>query len=159
MSFYCSAILQRSAAPICALLGSLVYCCADQLGIQDANSVSLKAWKANILFRHADETHQQRGTTETLQLCKADPAVTDLDTLDILYETLQKMGENEETMRSIWERAAKAKPQLRDIQTKWFNIAFEGDDWKSAQKVCVASLCPLYLGGTLDLTCLFGGVS
>lgn len=121
--------------------------------------VLLKAWKANILFRHADETHQQRGNTETLQLCKADPAVTDLDALDILYETLQKMGGNKETMRNIWERAAKAKPQLRDIQTKWFNIAFEGDDWKSAQKVCVPGSCSLYLGRTPNLTCLFGDVS
>ncbi|KAL5003894.1 N-acetyltransferase B complex non catalytic subunit-domain-containing protein [Aspergillus recurvatus] len=98
----------------------------------------LKAWRAHILFRHADEAHRQRGTAETLQLCNADPAVTDLDTLEMLYETLQKMGGHEETMRSIWERAAKAKPQLRDIQTRWFDYAFEGDDWKSAQKAAMS---------------------
>ncbi|KAL4873208.1 hypothetical protein BDV12DRAFT_98695 [Aspergillus spectabilis] len=98
----------------------------------------LKAWRAQILLRHADEAHHQRGTAETLQLCKADPAVTDLDTLDILYETLQKMGGQDETIRGIWERAAKAKPQLRDIQTRWFNIAFEGNDWKSAQKAAMS---------------------
>ncbi|KAL4878518.1 N-acetyltransferase B complex non catalytic subunit-domain-containing protein [Aspergillus karnatakaensis] len=98
----------------------------------------LKAWRAQILLRHADEVHHQKGSAETLQLCKADPAVTDLDTLDILYETLQKMGGQEETIRGIWERAAKAKPQLRDIQTRWFNLAFEGDDWKSAQKAAMS---------------------
>ncbi|KAL4921271.1 N-acetyltransferase B complex non catalytic subunit-domain-containing protein [Aspergillus aurantiobrunneus] len=98
----------------------------------------LKAWRAHVLLRHADEAHQQRGAAETLQLCKEDPAVTDLDTLDILYETLQKMGGQEETMRNIWERAAKAKPQLRDIQTRWFSLAFEGDDWKSAQKAAMS---------------------
>lgn len=64
--------------------------------------------------------------------------MTDLDTLDILHETLEKMGGQEEAMRSIWERAAKAKPQLRDIQTRWFDFAFEGDDWKSAQKAAMS---------------------
>ncbi|KAL3437638.1 N-acetyltransferase B complex non catalytic subunit-domain-containing protein [Aspergillus tetrazonus] len=98
----------------------------------------LKAWRAQILFHHADEAHRQRGIAETLQLCKADPAVTELDTLEMLYETLQKIGGHEETMRSIWERAAKAKPQLRDIQTRWFDYAFEGDDWKSAQKAAMS---------------------
>ncbi|KAL4809004.1 N-acetyltransferase B complex non catalytic subunit-domain-containing protein [Aspergillus unguis] len=98
----------------------------------------LKAWRAQILIRHADEANQQKGTAEALQLCKAEPAVTDLDTLDVLYETLEKMGGQEETMRSIWERAAKAKPQLRDIQTRWFDFAFEGGDWKSAQKAAMS---------------------
>ncbi|KAL5342593.1 N-acetyltransferase B complex non catalytic subunit-domain-containing protein [Aspergillus crustosus] len=98
----------------------------------------LKAWRAQILLCHADEAHHQRGTAETLQLCKADPAVTDLDTLDVLYETLKKMGGQEETIRIIWERAAKAKPQVRDIQTRWLNLAFEGDDWKSAQKAAMS---------------------
>ncbi|KAL2867944.1 MDM20/NAA25 family protein [Aspergillus lucknowensis] len=98
----------------------------------------LKAWKAHILHRHADDVHHQRGIAETLGLCKAEPAVTDLDTLDILYETLQRMGGQEETMRAIWERASKAKPQVRDIQMRWFSYAFEGDDWKSAQKAAMS---------------------
>ncbi|KAL4906508.1 hypothetical protein BDW74DRAFT_133702 [Aspergillus multicolor] len=98
----------------------------------------LRSWRAHVLFRHADEAHRQRGIAETLQLCKGDPAVTDLDTLDMLYETLQKIGGHEETMRSIWERAAKAKPQLRDIQTRWFDYSFESDDWKSAQKAAMS---------------------
>ncbi|KAL2833431.1 N-acetyltransferase B complex non catalytic subunit-domain-containing protein [Aspergillus cavernicola] len=98
----------------------------------------LKAWKAHILHRHADDAHHRRGIAETLDLCKAEPAVTDLETLDILYETLQKIGGHEDTMRNIWERAAKAKPQIRDIQTRWFTYAFEGDDWKSAQKAAMS---------------------
>ncbi|KAF9884168.1 hypothetical protein FE257_002226 [Aspergillus nanangensis] len=97
----------------------------------------LKAWKAHILFRHADETQRQRGVSDTLSLCKADPPTTDLDTLDILYQTLQKMGGQEETMRSIWEKASKAKSQDLDLQMRWFTYAFEGDDWKSAQKAAM----------------------
>ncbi|KAL3468340.1 N-acetyltransferase B complex non catalytic subunit-domain-containing protein [Aspergillus heterothallicus] len=102
------------------------------------DTLFLKAWKAHILHRHADDAHHQRGITETLALCKAEPAVTDLDTLDILYETLQRMSGHEDTMRSIWERAAKAKPQDIDIQTRWFEYAFEKDDWKSAQKAAMS---------------------
>ncbi|GAB1191620.1 hypothetical protein APSETT444_000800 [Aspergillus pseudonomiae] len=94
----------------------------------------LKAWKAHILYRHADETHRQRGIAETLDLCKAEPPATDLDTLDILYQTLKRMGDQAETMRTLWERAAKAKPQDLELQMRWFTYAFEGDDWKSAQK-------------------------
>ncbi|KNG84116.1 cytoskeleton organization protein (Dec1) [Aspergillus nomiae NRRL 13137] len=97
----------------------------------------LKAWKAHILYRHADETHRQRGIAETLDLCKAEPPATDLDTLDILYQTLKRMGDQAETTRTLWERASKAKPQDLELQMRWFTYAFEGDDWKSAQKAAM----------------------
>lgn len=45
------------------------------------------------------------------------------------------MSEQEDTKRSLWEKAAKAKPQDLEIQMRWFTYAFENDDWKSAQKV------------------------
>lgn len=41
-------------------------------------------------------------------------------------------------MRSLWEKAAKAKPQDLEVQLRWFSYAFEADDWKSAQKVSAA---------------------
>lgn len=94
-----------------------------------------QVWKAHVLFRHADDAHRQRGIADTLALYKMDPPATDLETLDILYETLQKMGGQAEAMRSIWERASKAKPQDLELQMRWFEYAFDGDDWKSAQKV------------------------
>ncbi|KAE8394582.1 N-acetyltransferase B complex non catalytic subunit-domain-containing protein [Aspergillus alliaceus] len=101
------------------------------------NTKFLKAWKAHILYRHADQSHRQRGIKETLDLCKAEPPATDLDTLDILYQTLKRMGDQAETMRTLWEKAAKAKPQDLDLQLRWFTYAFEGDDWKSAQKAAM----------------------
>lgn len=75
--------------------------------------------------------------TETLELCKAEPPATDLETLDILQQTLEKMSDQEDTKRGLWEKAAKAKPQELEIQMRWFTYAFENDDWKSAQKVCL----------------------
>lgn len=68
-------------------------------------------------------------------MCKAEPPTTDLDTLDKLFRTLKKLDGHAETRSSLWEKAAKAKPQDLELQLEWFNSAFESDDWKSAQKV------------------------
>lgn len=94
-----------------------------------------KAWRAHVLFRHSDQTHCQRGIAETLQLCNMEPPTTDLDTLDILHQTLERMDGHEGTLRDVWEKAAKTKPQDLEIQMRWFTYAFEDDAWKSAQKV------------------------
>lgn len=88
-----------------------------------------------MLFRHADEAHHKRGIAETLELCKAEPPTTDLETLDILFKTLQKMDGQGDMRASLWDKAAKTKPQDLEIQLQWFNIAFTDNDFKSAQKV------------------------
>lgn len=72
---------------------------------------------------------------ETLQLCKAEPAISDIDSLDILHRTLQKMDDHTELRSTIWEKAAKAKPQDHTLQMRWFTLGFEAADWKTAQKV------------------------
>ena len=82
-----------------------------------------------------DEVHHRRGITETLQLCNAEPPITDIDTLDILLKTLQQMDGQGETKSSLWERASKAKPHDRELQMRWFSYASEENDWRSAQKV------------------------
>ncbi|KAE8148562.1 N-acetyltransferase B complex non catalytic subunit-domain-containing protein [Aspergillus avenaceus] len=102
------------------------------------NTAFLKAWKANILYRHADEPNRQRGIAETLALCKAEPPVTDLDTLDKLQETLKKMDGQGDIIRALWEKAAKAKPRHLELQKQWFADAFNEDDWKSAQKAAMS---------------------
>ncbi|KAJ5176236.1 uncharacterized protein N7482_002113 [Penicillium canariense] len=98
----------------------------------------LKAWKAHILWRHADEAHHKRGITETLELCNAEPPTTEIDTLDILFKTLQKLDGHAATRSSLWEKAAKAKPQDLELQGRWFTYAFEANDWKSAQKAAMS---------------------
>ncbi|CAG8058045.1 unnamed protein product [Penicillium salamii] len=98
----------------------------------------LQVWKANILFNHTDETHKKRGMGETLQLCKAEPAISDIDSLDILHRTLQKMDDHTELRSTIWEKAAKAKPQDHTLQMRWFTLGFEAADWKTAQKAAMS---------------------
>ena len=79
--------------------------------------------------------NRQRGLADTVELCQHEPAITDMNTLDILHQTLSRETGQEEALRKLWERAAKAKSQDRNLQLKWFSDSFEADDWKSAQKV------------------------
>ncbi|KAJ6108395.1 Cytoskeleton organization protein (Dec1) [Penicillium sp. IBT 18751x] len=98
----------------------------------------LRAWKAHILFLHADDAHKQRGIAETLELCAAEPPTTDLETLDKLFQTLQRLDGHGATRSSLWEKASKAKPQDLEIQLQWFTTSFESNDWKSAQKAAMS---------------------
>ncbi|QSS56289.1 cytoskeleton organization protein [Histoplasma capsulatum var. duboisii H88] len=98
----------------------------------------LRAWKAYILFSHVDDVHRRRGISETLELCRTEPPVSDIEALNILYTTLKGLDEHVETTRAIWERATKAKPQALDIQLRWFNLALEKGDWKTAQKAAMS---------------------
>ncbi|OAT05409.1 cytoskeleton organization protein [Blastomyces gilchristii SLH14081] len=98
----------------------------------------LRAWKAHILLSHGDDVHRQRGISEALALCRMEPPVSDIEALNMLYSTLKTIDEHAETARAIWEKAAKAKPQALDIQLKWFNMASEMGDWKTAQKAAMS---------------------
>ncbi|KMP09176.1 hypothetical protein CIHG_03505 [Coccidioides immitis H538.4] len=102
------------------------------------NTPFLKAWKANILFHHADDAHRERGVAETLELCKSRPAITDIDALEMLQNTLAGLEEHTEALRELWQNAAKANPQDEDIQLRWFTLASEAEDWKTAQKAAMS---------------------
>lgn len=94
-----------------------------------------QAWKAHVLFLHADDANKQRGIQETLKLCNSEPPVTDDLALEKLFLTLKTLNDHAETRSKLWEKATRAKPQDKGIQLQWFFGAFESDDWKSAQKV------------------------
>ncbi|KAF3481657.1 uncharacterized protein GIQ15_04416 [Arthroderma uncinatum] len=102
------------------------------------DSSFLKAWKANILFSHADDAHRQRGIAETLQLCSSTPPVTDLEALNILQDTLNEVGGHGDTARALWQNAAKAKPQDLEVQLRWFRVSSDAGDWKTAQKAAMS---------------------
>lgn len=83
----------------------------------------------------ADEVHHRRGVAETIEICQAEPPTTDLETLQILSETLKRVPGHGETRSLLWEKAVKAKPQDLELTMQWFTFSFEGDEWKAAQKV------------------------
>ena len=95
----------------------------------------LKAWRAHVLILHPDTKSHRRGVEETLTLCNSEPATTDLDTVEMLCDSLRQIKGHAATIEAVWERAAKGKPQDLEIQLRWFEYAFEEDGWKSAQKV------------------------
>ncbi|KAI5302990.1 hypothetical protein KEM56_000142 [Ascosphaera pollenicola] len=98
----------------------------------------LLAWRANILCAHKDAASKERGINETLELCRAEPPVSDLDTIELLCENLRLDNEHKSTIHTLWERAAKVKPQDFEIQYRWFYNAMEAGDWKVAQKAAMS---------------------
>lgn len=118
-----------------------MYCNLQELLTKRLN----QAWRAHVLYLHPDETHSQQGIAATLDLCRLEPPTTDLDTLELLHSTLSQLKGHDDVARAIWEKAAKAKPQELEIQSRWFSVSFEADAWKSAQKVRPDSYIYIYI--------------
>ena len=88
-------------------------------------------------------------------MCNQEPPTTDLDALDILCQTLRGLGGYDATMRTLWEKAAKARPRDLDVQMRWFTNAFEDGDWKSAQKVRFLIQSALYYAYRLSFSIIY----
>jgi N-terminal acetyltransferase B complex non-catalytic subunit len=95
----------------------------------------LQAWKALILCHYDDEAHHKRGVTETLALCKLDPPVAEVEVINLLQTSLDNIPDQKQLSQSLWEKAAKRKPQDEKLQRRWYTFATGRNDWKSAQKV------------------------
>ncbi|KAL1972383.1 hypothetical protein VTN31DRAFT_6797 [Thermomyces dupontii] len=98
----------------------------------------LRAWRAVILLHYPDDAHREQGRTDIAEITKLDPPITDLDTLELLHSSLREIPGFEDTVRTLWEKAAKAKPQDVKIQSAWFSRAFDAGDWKAAQKAAMS---------------------
>jgi len=48
---------------------------------------------------------------------------------------LNDLGIGDDEGRKLWERAAAAKPEDKDIAMTWLDEAIDRSDWQSAQKV------------------------
>lgn len=94
-----------------------------------------QAWRAVILLNYPDDAHREQGRSDIAEIAKLDPPITDLDTLELLHSSLREIPGFEDTVRTLWEKAAKAKPHDVEIQSAWFSRAFDAGDWKAAQKV------------------------
>lgn len=53
----------------------------------------------------------------------------------MLFGSLKRLSGYDDVRNNLWEKASKASPRDLNIQTRWFNFAYENSDWKSAQKV------------------------
>jgi hypothetical protein len=48
---------------------------------------------------------------------------------------LKELGIGDDGGRKLWERAAAAKPEDKDLAMTWLDEAINRCDWQSAQKV------------------------
>lgn len=91
--------------------------------------------KASVLVHQADAVQRDRGTSEVLRLCHREPAITDLDALHELQDTLRDLHLQDDEGPKLWSRAATAKPSNQDLLMAWLERAISENQWISAQKV------------------------
>lgn len=88
-----------------------------------------------MLAKQQDTSSSKRGRDEIVQLCNRTPAITDLDTIYQIQSALKSLSMGDDEGRKLWERAAAAKPEDKDIVMTWLDEATQRCDWQSAQKV------------------------
>ena len=96
---------------------------------------NLQAIRAYVLAKQQDAASVKRGQDEIIQLCNRTPAITDLDTIYQIQAALNDLAVLDDGERKLWERAAAAKPDDKDIAMIWLDEAIDRCDWQSAQKV------------------------
>ena len=100
----------------------------------------LQALKAFILAKQQDVSIRQRGIDDTIQLCHRTPAVTDLEALHQIQDTLKGLSIQTEEGTKLWDRAIAAKPDDKDLAMTWLNRSISEYNWLSAQKVRSSTL-------------------
>lgn len=91
--------------------------------------------RAYVLANQQDAASTKRGRDEIIQLCTRAPAVTDIDSIYQLQTALNDLQIEIDGGRKLWERAAAARPDDKDIAMTWLDEAIDRCDWQSAQKV------------------------
>jgi N-terminal acetyltransferase B complex non-catalytic subunit len=88
-----------------------------------------------VLAKQSDANSTKHGRDEITQLCNRTPAITDLDTIYQIQIALKDLGIGDDGGKKLWERAAAARPEDKDIAMTWLDEAIDRCDWQSAQKV------------------------
>lgn len=86
-------------------------------------------------MRQSDEKQQERGTKETLQLCRRTPPVLNFEAIHQLQDSLKLMSLENEEGPKLWERAVAARPTDEDFITTWLENSISLSNWQNAQKV------------------------
>lgn len=107
----------------------------SSLCVCEAN-IARQALRAFVLVSHPEPVHHVRGRAEVENLCKRNPPITNPEAIYQLQDALKALGmEAEGEGMKLWERAAVAKPNDKDLLMRWINQAIYSSDWHSAQKV------------------------
>jgi hypothetical protein len=63
------------------------------------------------------------------------PAITDVDAIHILQNSLRNLSIEDTEAPKLWDRAAAARPSDHDLLASWLDGCIADSDWKGAQKV------------------------
>ena len=88
-----------------------------------------------MLVKQQDASLHKRGVAETIQLCQQTSAITDLDALHQIQDTLKDLSLSAEGTQ-LWDRAVAAKPLDKELTMTWLNRSIAENNWLAAQKVC-----------------------
>ena len=95
----------------------------------------VEAIKAFVQANQSEASVRELGREHVTKLCNRIPAVTDLEALHQIQATLKELSLQAEESTKLWDRAATAKPEDKDLLMTWFNRSTAEYDWRSAQKV------------------------
>ncbi len=97
---------------------------------------TFQAIKAFVLVKQPDASTHRRGVEETIQLCRRTPAITDLDALHQIQDTLKDLSLEGDETTTLWDRAVATKPEDKELATTWLHRSVADNNWLGAQKVC-----------------------
>jgi N-terminal acetyltransferase B complex non-catalytic subunit len=95
----------------------------------------LQALKATILLKQPDTAQHERGKQEIVQLCKKEPAITNVEALQQIQDALRDLSLHTLEGPKLWERAIAKDPQNRDVLMTWLHSSTAESNWLSTQKV------------------------
>ena len=91
--------------------------------------------KAHVLLECPDLSRREQGRKELDILLNKDPPITDIEVLLYITRFAEYREESDEQYVSMWERAAKARPNDEDLYRRWFGTALATKSYRGAQKV------------------------
>ena len=87
-------------------------------------------------MNHSDDGNRRKGEEAVRGLCSVEPAITDVEVIELLLDAAEKLRGESELRAQLWTRAIKADPKNEFLQMRYFENSMEKEDWRSAQKVC-----------------------
>ena len=91
--------------------------------------------KAHVLLECPDLNRREQGRKELDILLTKVPPITDVEVLLYITQFAEYREESDEQYVSMWERAAKARPNDEDLYRRWFGTALAIKSYRGAQKV------------------------
>ena len=91
-----------------------------------------------MLLACSDVTRQEQGAGELDALMARSPPIADVDVLTAIHDFASFRDDSRDVFKSIWVRAAKARPQDKRLVKTWFERMFLSRQYREAQEASIA---------------------